>query len=93
MPGLIEGAHENKGLGHQFLRHIERTKVILYIIDGSGDDERRPINDYKVLRNELKMYDPNLLNFKSLIAVNKSDREFTDFKQKYKELFDVAHTK
>eukprot|EP00344_Euplotes_crassus_P009433 CAMPEP_0197018170 /NCGR_PEP_ID=MMETSP1380-20130617/79949_1 /TAXON_ID=5936 /ORGANISM="Euplotes crassus, Strain CT5" /LENGTH=76 /DNA_ID=CAMNT_0042445353 /DNA_START=594 /DNA_END=824 /DNA_ORIENTATION=- len=71
LPGLIEGAHANKGLGHEFLRHIERTKVILYVIDGTGDDERRPINDYKILRRELELYNPEMSNVKSLIVVNK----------------------
>jgi GTP-binding protein len=93
LPGLIKGAHANKGLGHEFLRHIERTKVILYVIDGTGDDARRPVNDYKTLRNELKLYDPNLLNFKSLIAVNKCDRDHTKFQEKFAELHAIAHTK
>lgn len=93
LPGLIEGAHANKGLGHEFLKHIERTKVILYVIDGTGDDSRRPINDYKILRKELELYDSNLLKFKSLIAVNKCDREHTQFKEKYEELRQIAHTR
>jgi len=93
LPGLIEGAHANKGLGHEFLKHIERTKVILYVIDGTGDDSRRPINDYKILRKELELYDSNLLKFKSLIAVNKCDREHTQFKKKYEELRQIAHTR
>lgn len=92
LPGLIEDAHKNKGLGHEFLKHIERTKVLLYIIDGTGDDNRRPINDYQILRKELELYDKNLLNHKSLIVVNKSDREHTRYKEKFDELQSVAHT-
>ena len=92
LPGIIEGAHQNKGLGHEFLRHIERTKAILYIIDGTGEDEHRPIYDYKVLRKELELYNKELLNYKSLIAVNKVDWEHTNFKEKFDELQKIAHT-
>lgn len=92
LPGIIEDAHKNKGLGHEFLRHIERTKAILYIIDGTGEDERRPIYDYHILRKELGLYNKELLNYKSLIAVNKVDREHTNFKEKFDELQKVAHT-
>jgi GTPase len=93
LPGLIKDAHKNKGLGHEFLRHIERTKVILYVIDGTGDDDRRPVKDYLILKDELEKYNKNLLTYKSLIAVNKSDREHTNFKEKFDELQAMAHTK
>ena len=92
LPGIIEGAHQNKGLGFEFLKHVERTKAILYILDGTGDDERRPIYDYKILRNELGLYNKELLNYKSLIAVNKADREHTHFQEKFEELQKIAHT-
>lgn len=93
LPGLIEGAHANKGLGHSFLKHIERTKVILYILDGTGDGKRRPVNDYQILRRELELYDKELLGYKSLIAINKSDREHTQYEEKFKEVEAIAHTK
>jgi GTP-binding protein len=62
LPGIIEGAHENKGLGHEFLQHAERTKVLLYVLDGSvGDDDRTPLKDYKVLYRELQLYKGGIL--------------------------------
>ncbi len=73
IPGLIEGAHENKGLGIQFLRHIERTKVLLFMLDMAGTDVRSPVEDFKVLRNELKCYDEALLDKEMVIAANKMD--------------------
>ena len=97
LPGIIKGAHENKGLGHQFLQHAERTKALLYVIDGSiegvvGKEIRSPITDYQILFNELKLYqDGSLLNKPSLIVVNKMDREHTNFEQKYQELKAIAH--
>ena len=93
LPGLIEDAHINKGLGHEFLKHIERTKVIWYVLDGSGDGEQRPINVYNTLRRELELYDHNLMNFKSIIAINKWDREHVHYKEKYDEVKKIAHTR
>ena len=62
LPGIIEGAHENKGLGHEFLQHAERTKVLLYVLDGSvGDEDRTPLKDYKVLYRELQLYKGGIL--------------------------------
>ena len=81
LPGIIEGAHENRGLGHDFLQHAERTKAILFVIDGSvADDDRTPLKDYKVLYNELAMYKGGiLLNMPALVCLNKSDRKHTNF--------------
>lgn len=73
IPGLIEGAHENKGLGIQFLRHIERTKVLLFILDMAGTDARSPLKDFEVLRHELSCYQVDLLEKEMLIAANKMD--------------------
>jgi GTP-binding protein len=73
MPGLIEGAHEGRGLGHQFLRHIERTKVLLFVLDTAGVDGRSPLEDFVVLREELEQHDPELMGKPFLIACNKMD--------------------
>jgi GTP-binding protein len=75
IPGIIEGAHEGKGLGHTFLRHIERTKAIVFVIDMSGIDGRSPVDDLATLRSELAAYSPSLLTKPSLIACNKVDTE------------------
>ena len=93
LPGIIEGAHENKGLGHEFLQHAERTKVILYVLDGSvADDSRTPLKDYRVLYNELKLYKNGLLlNKPSVIALNKCDRKYTNFDQREKVLRKHVH--
>ena len=73
MPGVIEGAHEGRGLGHQFLRHIERTKVLLFVLDTAGVDGRSALEDFIVLREELEQHNPELLRKPSLIACNKMD--------------------
>lgn len=73
IPGLIEGASENRGLGHRFLKHIERCKVLLIMIDMQGTDGREPIADYRVLLNELKLYMPGLLRKPIFICANKMD--------------------
>lgn len=70
IPGLIEGAHEGKGLGHQFLRHIERTRVLLYLIESTSSDIKR---DYHVLRHELEAYSPVLMQKPALVALTKID--------------------
>lgn len=73
MPGIIEGAAEGVGLGLQFLRHIERTKVLLHILDMSGIEGREPFDDYQTIKKELESYDMNLLNKPQLIIANKMD--------------------
>ena len=75
IPGIIEGAHQNRGLGFEFLRHIERTKALIYVIDAAAIDGRSPLEDFKVLRAELEAYDPILLQRPFLIALNKCDVE------------------
>ena len=89
VPGLIEGANENRGLGHRFLRHIERCALLLIIIDLAGTDARDPRDDYKHLLNELKLYDPALLAKPRLVAANKMDipeaaAHLAKFKRRYK---------
>src|SRR5665213_155778 len=73
VPGLVEGAHRNVGLGHKFLRHIERCKLIVIVLDMAGIDGRNPWDDYKQLLRELELYDPALLKRPRLIAANKMD--------------------
>ncbi len=73
VPGLIEGAHEGHGLGHQFLRHIERTKVIIHLVDVSGASGRDPVEDFDTIRRELELYNPELLKKPHLVAANKID--------------------
>lgn len=73
VPGLIEGAHENRGLGHRFLRHIERCAVLLVLLDMAGTDGRDPRDDYKHLLHELKLYDPALLDKPRIAVANKMD--------------------
>ncbi|RYG74814.1 GTPase ObgE [Lentibacillus lipolyticus] len=73
LPGLIEGAHEGVGLGHQFLRHIERTRVILHVIDIAGTEGRDPYEDLMKINQELEEYDPKLMERPQIIAANKID--------------------
>jgi GTP-binding protein len=78
IPGIIEDAHENKGLGIAFLRHIERSTVLLFVIDVSGFEGRDPYEDFTILRNELSSYDPAMLHKPFLVALNKIDQEGAD---------------
>ena len=73
IPGLVEGAHMNVGLGHEFLRHIVRCKLLLFVIDMAGTDERNPIEDLGALRKELSLYDPMLAERPWVIIANKMD--------------------
>ena len=75
IPGLIEGAHDNVGLGHAFLRHIERTSVLCYVLDMGGVDGRDPLDDLDALKNELELYMPGLSKRASMIVANKMDME------------------
>ncbi len=70
IPGIIEGAHEGKGLGLRFLRHIERNSILLFLVPADSDDIHR---EYKVLLNELKQYNPELLDKQRILAISKSD--------------------
>lgn len=73
LPGLIEGAHEGIGLGHQFLRHVERTRVILHVLDMAATEGRDPYEDFVKINNELEEYDPTLLERPMMIVANKMD--------------------
>ncbi len=73
IPGLIEGASENRGLGHRFLRHIERCRLLVLLLDMAGSDGRDPRDDYATLLRELKLYGPALLEKPRVIVANKMD--------------------
>lgn len=90
VPGLIEGAHNNVGLGHEFLRHIQRCKIIVLLLDMAGTDGRKPFDDYKQLLKELELYDPALVEKPRLIVANKMDEAIAEknlkqFKTKVKK--------
>lgn len=73
LPGLIEGAHEGLGLGHEFLRHVERTRVLIHVIDMAATEGRDPVADYQVIQNELMSYNAKLADRPQVIAANKMD--------------------
>lgn len=75
LPGLIEGASEGLGLGHKFLKHIERTKIIAHVIDMSGSEGRNPYDDYVTIRKELETFSKKLINKPEIILANKMDLE------------------
>jgi GTP-binding protein len=75
IPGIIEGASENRGLGLEFLRHIERTKVLVFMLDASGIDGRNPIDDFHVLKQEIAAYSEEMLQRPFVVALNKVDEE------------------
>ena len=91
VPGLIEGAHNTVGLGHEFLRHIERCKILVLLLDMAGTDGRKPWDDYKQLLKELELYDPALLDKNRLVVANKMDEAVAEenlkqFKKKIKKV-------
>lgn len=91
LPGLIEGASEGKGLGHQFLRHIERCRVIIHVIDMGANDGRDPVEDYKIINDELGQYEYRLLERPQIVLANKMDLEEAQenlerFKKAYPEV-------
>lgn len=90
LPGLIEGASQGVGLGHQFLRHIERTRVIVHVIDMSGSEGRVPYDDYMAINNELEQYNLRLMERPQIIVANKMDmpdaeENLNEFKTKIAE--------
>ena len=79
VPGLIEGAHEGRGLGHEFLRHIERTALIIHVVDMTGGYEGRdPIEDYQIINRELELYEEELKNRPRIVVANKIDAPGTE---------------
>lgn len=91
IPGLIEGASEGVGLGHYFLRHIERTRLLLHVIDISGSEERDPFEDFKIVNNELNKHGENVSLLPQIIVLNKVDllldkSKIDEFKQKLKKV-------
>ncbi len=88
IPGIIEGASEGVGLGIQFLRHVERTRLLLHFIDVSGQEGRNPVQDYKTINDELKKYSEKLSTRKQIIVATKIDSMQDD--TKYKELEELA---
>ena len=86
IPGLIDGAHEGVGLGHDFLRHIERTRFLVYVIDMGGVDARNPTEDFRNLREECRLYNEDLAARPFLVVANKmdvpeSDQHLQEFKR------------
>jgi GTP-binding protein len=73
VPGLIEGAHEGHGLGDQFLKHIERTKVLVHLVDLSSETGRDPVEDFDIIRRELKSYSPEVFAKPQIAVANKMD--------------------
>jgi GTP-binding protein len=73
LPGLIEGASEGVGLGHEFLRHVERTRIIIHVVDMSGSEGRDPFEDWVMINDELKQYNANLIDRPQIVAANKMD--------------------
>ncbi|MDF2814253.1 MAG: obg [Paenibacillus sp.] len=73
LPGLIEGAHEGVGLGHEFLRHVERTRVILHVVDMAGTEGRDPYDDWLKINEELRLYNENLAERPQIVVANKMD--------------------
>ncbi|MCI5840167.1 MAG: GTPase ObgE [Peptoniphilaceae bacterium] len=93
IPGLIEGASEGIGLGDEFLKHIERCRILVHVIDISSSEGRNPIDDFETIKNELKNYNEKLIDKKQIIVLNKIDIDYNnnsdDFINKYKNEYDI----
>ena len=92
LPGLIEGASEGVGLGHKFLRHAMRTKILAHVVDMGAEEGRDPINDYKIIRDEIEAYNEKLAHKKEIVIANKMDLEqashnLDEFKKAYPNVF------
>ena len=73
IPGLIDGAHRNRGLGHEFLRHVSRTRALMFVIDAAGSEGRDPVEDLISLKEELRLYDVELSGKPAFVVANKTD--------------------
>jgi len=99
IPGLIEGAHEGIGLGHEFLRHIERTRLLIHVVDVSGVEGRNPIEDFDTINAELINYSPILAQKRQIVAANKTDLQInpelkdgfiSEMKKRGYEVFEIS---
>lgn len=91
IPGLIEGANEGLGLGHDFLKHVQRCKILVHLVDISGFEGRDPIEDFELINKELKLFDENLYNKYQIVALNKSDLDFNENYKKFEEKYSDKH--
>lgn len=73
IPGLIDGAHQGQGLGHEFLRHVERTRLLVHMVDAAGTDGREPLEDFHAINRELELYTPELAERPQIVVLNKMD--------------------
>lgn len=93
IPGLIEGASDGSGLGHDFLKHVERCRVLVHLVDISGIEGRNPIEDFKMINEELKLYNEKLAQKPMIIAMNKSDLDFNNnaetFIKEFSDKYDI----
>lgn len=97
IPGLIEGASEGAGLGHSFLRHIERTRILVHVLDISGSENRDPLQDFETINNEIYSYDDSLRNLPMVVVANKMDmpnakENLARFEQKYGKQYPIVQT-
>ena len=91
IPGLIEGAHEGKGLGHEFLRHVERTRVLIHVVDLAGVDGRDPHDDYEKINAELRLYNEKIAGRPQIVAANKMD--LPEAQERLEEFKEFIHSK
>lgn len=88
IPGIIEGASKDRGLGLEFLRHIERTHLLVFVVDAAGTEGRDPLKDFRILQKELKAYNPELLKKEHVVVLNKVDlEEAAPFVKAFKKSF------
>eukprot|EP00752_Nemacystus_decipiens_P009378 g8381.t1 len=78
IPGLIDGAHRNRGLGHEFLRHVSRTRALMFVVDAAGSEGRDPVEDFISLKEELRLYDGELAGKPAFVVANKTDLQETE---------------